>query len=505
MTGWSTSRRLLAAMLADGLVEGRLVGDELVVGPIRVGLREGDLPVDPIRPCPHPGDLLGPIRIDGVETADPIRVLRAAGLPYSRDVLAGLEEELRSSVAHAALAGAYRRPPPETTAGAMAWEQAIVEGHPTHPCHRTRLGLTVDQGRAWAPEAAAEPMALAFCFVERDRLQIHGPFEALLAGWAPAAPPGRVALPVHPCGVAAVGERFEVVWSDHGALAHAQTSLRTVCPAGLDHHLKLPMAVRTTSALRTISPYAVHNGPRLSALLTAIAPGTLRVVAERASAGAVHDDPHVARYLSAIVREDPERRWPDDDFVVAAGLTEADARGRSHVSRLAGSDPVRWLERYVEVLLGAVVPPMRDHGVAVEAHGQNTLVVWQGGRPSAIAIRDFGGMRVHRPTLRASGHDVALMPGSAPDAATLEEVWAKVHHCVIQVHLREVIRGLQLGLDGWRCVRGQVDQLLADHPAHAAWTGTSVAHKCLLRMRLEGRYRDYIVNEGPNPLACVDG
>ncbi|MFN7147104.1 MAG: IucA/IucC family C-terminal-domain containing protein, partial [Myxococcota bacterium] len=179
---------------------------------------------------------------------------------------------------------------------------------------------------------------------------------------------------------------------------------------------------------------------------------------------------------------------------------EHDAAGVPIARRVLGGDPALF-ERYVALLLDAVVPPMRDFGVALEAHGQNTLARFRDGVLVGFAIRDFGGVRLHRPTLAAAGHELDLAPGSAPDAPDLETVWAKLHHCVVQHQLGELIRALDLGEAGWAVVRRHVDRLLLGTPAHAFWTAPTVPHKCLLRMRLEGLYRDYVYRPGPNPLS----
>ena len=48
--------------------------------------------------------------------------------------------------------------------------------------------------------------------------------------------------------------------------------MRTVSPLDLDHDLKFPLAVQTSSAVRTISPYSVFNGPRIGTVAKMLAP-----------------------------------------------------------------------------------------------------------------------------------------------------------------------------------------------------------------------------------------
>ena len=477
-----TTRRLVAALVRDGLAEGVRDG-----GALRVTGPAGTLVVpftgdDPT--FPHPAEL-------PACGEDPLAALDAVGVEESgswggggapRNAPPNLRDELSSSAEMMAITRAA--PAPALDGPAIAWEQAIVVGHATHPCHRARVGMTVDDARRWAAEHHGRP---TLAYVRGVPLRVTGPFHALV---------DSADVPVHPGQLPALRKSFPgIEVTGEARAAWAQTSLRTVCPDGLGVHLKLALAVQTTSALRTISPQSVVNGPVLSALFTALAPPALHIVAELASAGAAHPDPEIAKHLACIVRADPERTFPADRFVVCAALVERDDQG----TPLARRVPLDF-DRYVGLLLDAVVPMMRDHGVALEAHGQNTLARYRDGVLVGFAVRDSGGVRVHRPTLRASGYTLHLAEGSAPDAPNLEEVWSKLHHCVIQHHLGELVRALELGREGWSLVRRHVDRLLAGTPAHAFWTAPTAPHKCLLRMRLAGRYRDYLYRPAPNPL-----
>lgn len=48
--------------------------------------------------------------------------------------------------------------------------------------------------------------------------------------------------------------------------------LRSMSPLTLPYHVKLSLGVQATSALRTISPYSVFNGPRVGQVARMIAP-----------------------------------------------------------------------------------------------------------------------------------------------------------------------------------------------------------------------------------------
>ena len=58
-------------------------------------------------------------------------------------------------------------------------------------------------------------------------------------------------------------------------------------------------------------------------------------------------------------------------------------------------DPYGWMDALAP-LLWTPLTQLLARGVALEAHGQNTLVVLRGGRPVRTLYRDLGGVRVHR-------------------------------------------------------------------------------------------------------------
>ena len=416
---------------------------------------------------------------------------------------------------------------------ALAWEAAVVDGHATHPNHRCRQGLSLPHAYLWCAEMGG---FVDLCFARVEKLRVQGPFWELLEGWLPE--PGL--LPIHPGQAIQLGHdpgelqrpipveamrwaggaplepaggghhhhhqhTHSVVdvpleWTVHRRRAWTQASLRTVCPEGLGLHLKLPLAVTTTSALRTVSPFSLANGPRISALLERLAPPGLHVIRELASAGLVHEDWLVARHVGCILRADPQRELPGEDLVVACALVERDEHGVRLLARVT-DEPVAFVRDYGRRLLAAVLP-LLDRGIALEAHGQNLLVRFRGGQLVGFAVRDFGGVRIHRPTLQ---EPLELLEDSATDAATIEEVWAKLHHALFQMHLAELIRAaeeLQPGCDEalWEGLADQVRSSLRGE-ARAFFLAPTAPTKCFLRMRLEEQYSQYITRPGPNPLA----
>src|SRR5205085_4916789 len=114
--------------------------------------------------------------------------------------------------------------------------------------------------------------------------------------------------------------------------------------------------------------------------------GSLRVLRELGG-GAVRVGGQASASLAAMIRESAECHL--DAGEIAVPLTAVHATGAAVVA----GDPVRWLADFA----GLVLPPaltLLSMGVALEAHGQNTLVVLRDGRPVRVLYRDLDGVRV---------------------------------------------------------------------------------------------------------------
>jgi siderophore synthetase component len=233
--------------------------------------------------------------------------------------------------------------------------------------------------------------------------------------WYGTAPPVLLA---HPWQADRLMHRYPWLVADgETAPVRPLMSLRTVAPLDGGEHVKTAVDVQMTSAVRTVSPAAVHNGPVLSRLLrrlTADLP-TLDVLAET-TAGAVLVDSVPHRHLAYLRRQAPP--VTPGATVVALGALGATspADGRPLLAEVVdgyGGDPYAWFTDLCAVLLPPLLT-LLHRGVALEAHGQNTLVVLPAGRPTRIFYRDLGGVRVSAARLRAAGVDPPPLHGDLP-------------------------------------------------------------------------------------------
>jgi siderophore synthetase component len=135
------------------------------------------------------------------------------------------------------------------------------------------------------------------------------------------------------------------------------------------------------------------------------------VLRERA-AGAVlvHGVPQ--RHLAHLRREAPRPAATETVVPLAALAAPSPYDGRPLLLEVA-RDPYDWWRRFVRLLLPPLVTVL-DRGVALEAHGQNTLLVLDGARPVRILYRDLGGVRVSGARLRRYGFEVPPIEGDLP-------------------------------------------------------------------------------------------
>ncbi|KAJ3840591.1 IucC family-domain-containing protein [Lentinula raphanica] len=437
-----------------------------------------------------------------------------------------IRDELASSLYWQRLA--YENAPscPSIKSPSIDWEQSLVEGHPTHPMHRARM-LPFDMNSYdWTHPK------IYFVRVPRSSLSILGPFESVMNNLVnsaaanaginlPSGDSSAVSMPVHEIQLDSVLAKFP----DTRALdrrihvvASAQSSTRTVLVPELPGmSLKLSVGVKISSALRTISHYTADFGPRFSEIVIprlSIDRNLLTVECEPASAVYRGVEPDVAKHFTAILRNFYQPASGENVIVCAALLESGHTgtpKGVSAVEHAFGLDTFekksQFLDHYLQVACKALIPPLIHNGVAFEAHAQNVLARFDTstGRLLGFVIRDLGGLRIHPPTMTKSiGTEFPFLEGHCIATETVEEAYPKFYHTFIHNHVQRLIRVLGMHYDGsgWEILRRHLKEIIpADHGLYKAWLDPSsaeVSGKCLMRMRLQGSYRDHVYSPFPN-------
>ncbi|CAG1970248.1 unnamed protein product [Fusarium graminearum] len=399
------------------------------------------------------------------------------------------------------------------------WERSLIAGHPTHPFHRTCFAnhllpsVTPDD----IPNLLSPGMS--FVSVPSSSIQHFGPFDNLLQpllkliGVPP--PSTHDDYTIVPClsrHLPALLHFFPeatLVKSVDGR-ALAQASIRTVSVPSFDHDLKLSLACLITSGLRVLPCYSAEAAPAMTRLLKGLIPQDLWLCGEVAAVTGSQPNTEEAQYITCILRENLELRAEENNesIILVAALLERPRCGTKTYAEIlfnleTTEDKVVWLKSYLRKLLSVALDPVTRHGVAFEFHAQNAVVrVCR--RTKAIkgfAIRDLGGVRMHRPTLESQGFDLKGMDESLTD--DVHQVWDRTHHVLIQNHIGYLIYSLRLEREygGWQLVFSELERALegdGDSTSQKIFhylVKSTMPFKAFLRMRMESAMS--VVNDPP--------
>lgn len=460
-----------------------------------------------------------------------------------------LESELQGSYLNIALSlqALEQLGPGVPGEGTLAdWERCVWTGHPLHPGARLRSNMTAQDNRDYGPEWSPE-LALPLLSAPRESLCTAGEFPDRLVGLFPSlrefAVEGRVLVPVHPWQArhdletrfATRFESGELIWSGATIAARPTMSFRTVVlrtEVGEDYHLKLPVAVQTTGATRTVSIAATQNGPLMSRFLERLLAlpemaeadlfSHLHLMGEPASFYLRDQETDRSRFLAGILRRGPaegsghEGRW----LLPAQALLEPRHNPLFvRAARYYGVDPLTLFTNYCRRLLPAQAYLCGRLGIALEAHPQNVVVDFRGlpGQSPDIHFwyRDLGGIRLHRSRLARALADNGwqdrlevpnFWPGSATSTESDRDLSSKFIYSLLQNHLGELIRCLvRQGVAGeelWRVVYQVLDE-------HRSVLGEDLEQrtfasewdlKAMWTMRVDSAVTEYTYRPVKNPL-----
>ncbi|MCZ9346638.1 IucA/IucC family siderophore biosynthesis protein, partial [Streptomyces sp. TRM76130] len=214
-------------------------------------------------------------------------------------------------------------------------------------------------------------------------------------------------VPVHPWQAAHVLKGVLVEGALNGPVApdpfldaHPLMSLRTLAVAGgavPGPHVKTALSARLTSSVRDISVASIAASATLSAFgetLAARCEGLLHITRTLGAATAHSPD------LAAVLRESPDLYGAPGERVVPVA-----ALATTSLPRTPG-----WTGRLARLALRVGLRAL-ELGVALEAHGQNLLVVLSpAGEPLRLVYRDLADLRVSPARLARHGVPVPDLP-----------------------------------------------------------------------------------------------
>ena len=319
------------------------------------------------------------VELDGAAYDHPAALMTALSFPHGD----AFTPELDHSVASLALSRAGRPPLDDAPSSTWEWEQRIVDGHPFHPNCRSRPGFSVAEQLAYAPEHRPV-VELGLVAAPEEACLVTGewPYRDREAG--------RVLIPVHPWQARHV-LKDEKLADAAGVTALPLMSLRTLADAAPGGpHIKTALSARLTSAVRDISVYSIATSATVSAFADALAArldGLLHITRTLGAATA-----HTPEF-AAVVREAPETYAAEGERVVPVAALAMTGLPQS----------ASWMAEFTRLAL-TVCLRLLELGVALEAHGQNLLVVLSpSGTPTRLIYRDLADIRISPARLARHG------------------------------------------------------------------------------------------------------
>lgn len=324
-------------------------------------------------------------------------------------------------------------------------ERAALDGHPYHPSYKSRIGFDVADNLAFGPDFAGVvyPCWLA---IERTLLQIgvtelqdatallrKDLGESVFASFQQqlmdrdCASEAYLFLPVHPWQWRKkIQPLFQAQLRDQRIIFlgiasdkyYPQQSIRTLANSSkpVGYSLKLALSITNTSTGRVLAPHTVHNASLISDWLSTLVErdaylrdelecvllrevmGVSCVVPERSPLSA----PASYGVLGCIWRESLHAFLkPEEDAIPFQSLIHRDREGRPVVDRWIqqqGLEP--WLETLMQTCIPPLIHLLYAHGVALESHAQNMILIHRQGVPCRMAFKDFhDGIRFSRQLL----------------------------------------------------------------------------------------------------------
>lgn len=340
-------------------------------------------------------------------------------------------------------------------------EGNIMDAHLYHPCYKSRIGFSLNDNRLYGPEFK-QPLRLNWLAVRKSsgrmnqsarieyrtfiRHELGEPdyrrFTALLHRkdkniedyWLLPVHPWqwqeRIASLFHPELV-----KQDIVWLGTGRDRYrAQQSIRTLANSGARQkaYVKLSLSITNTSTSRILAAHTVMNGPIVTDWLQDLIDRDsyakeldFVILGEVLGISYDYDPMPESRKskaygtLGAIWRESLHRYLRRRESAAPFnGLCHVEAGGRPLIDPWVQQHGLRaWTQRLLHVTVSPIIHMLFAHGIGMESHAQNIMLIHDEGWPARIALKDFhDGVRFSARHLTHPERCPALVPVPASHA-----------------------------------------------------------------------------------------
>ncbi|SHF40176.1 Siderophore synthetase component [Seinonella peptonophila] len=430
-------------------------------------------------------------------------------------------------------------------------EQVAFEGNPLHPCAKTRIGVSDEERQLYSPELNREVM-LKMILIPKQHVHVTSFLSTELNNFFEKHAPGLLKLanqvlqskqkklsnyqliPVHPWQydhmIKEKSLSNELEWFLVPAVipANPLLSFRTMDTSG-KFHLKLPVRIQITNAIRSLSPQTTVNGPILTQQINQLLAKKpqyakhLMLLPELAGAYYQPNQSHTndwSSQLSFTIRTHPNHLIHNhEQCLVGASLTAnnpftdrpliIDLIEQWCGNKIEQSYAIQYVEDYAKKCLPPFLYLLQKFGTALEGHMQNSIIVVENGEIKRIMIRDMGGVRINQTRFTK---DIQLpLYESDIFVQGMDSVYNKFLHSVIQNHFGDLIftiaQYLRISENSfWKVVshtlRSSIDMNIPEAEKDLqSLLRSKIKTKALLTMRQKEQHpQKYLYTEQINPL-----
>ena len=453
----------------------------------------------------------------------------------------------------------------------LASEQAVIEGHPLHPGAKLRKGMSVADTVRYSSEFK-QTIPLHFVLVKRSmsrpRAYDNDYNRALLATFPDLEAhieeklglhvlSDFVIFAVHPWQYQEIVQRDyqsdieegNIVSLSYSLPYYAGLSFRTLMPKQPDMypHVKLPTSVHITGEIRTLSEQTTYNGPLMTQIIGRIIEedplfhqSNIGILDEFAGTHYYHPDINdavtLSEQLGTLFRKNLYEKVAlskEQLPVICSSLAISDVYestplimslinqySSSFDSKVAAI--IQWFKIYAQTLLNIALPLYVKYGIALEAHLQNTVGIFNSdGSLAQMLVRDFEGLRIDQHQLAKYGFDIENFHEKSLILTDKDQtVFNKVFYSTLQNHLGELVTTIvahtdyeDLEQELWTVIRELIEERLAKvaetlpeetqrlESIRERLFAPRIDYKCVTTMRLEDEADIYTYRQVHNPLS----
>ncbi|WP_053366310.1 IucA/IucC family protein [Bacillus sp. FJAT-27245] len=344
-------------------------------------------------------------------------------------------------------------------------ENEAMEGHPYHPSYKSRIGFSIEDHMNFGPDfkpslslfwvavhknesALSISQSISYKEFIQQELGLRN-FERFVKkiNEKNRHASDFIFIPVHPWQWENViipqffreMEKVSIILLGEGSDQYVpQQSIRTLSnqTKRTKCYVKLPLSITNTSTNRVLAPHTVRNAAKISDWLNTIKESDhflkeeLKLVLLREVMGVVYDKPNRPSFekeatygvLGSIWRESIHSYLKEEEEAIPFNaLYHFKKDGTPLINEWVKRYGIeRWIKQLLQVSITPLIHLLYAHGVAMESHAQNMVLIHENGWPVRLALKDFhDGIRFKKTAL--------TNPSLCPDLIPTPKVHKKVN------------------------------------------------------------------------------